>query len=237
MRVLKRFRRSIRKRYVRAVHGDRFFVADYLSADFLVRTDNVIGREIAYRSFERDRLENFMQLAARCRPAVFIDVGANCGVYSCVLLKNRLVTGAVMIEPDRRNRELLLTNLMLNSLEQVATVLPYAAGARKERLTLVPGPQDNTGNSRLVDTAEAGELVDVVPIDAIASPRGEVIAVKIDVEGFEIEVLHGAERLLRNNTGIVQIESYDHADDVLDLMTGFGFALVNDFRPDFVFRK
>jgi hypothetical protein len=46
----RRQQRSIRKRVVRLVHGEEPFVTDYLGADFRVRLDNIMGREIAYRS-------------------------------------------------------------------------------------------------------------------------------------------------------------------------------------------
>ncbi|MGB6732409.1 MAG: hypothetical protein WBE84_14765, partial [Xanthobacteraceae bacterium] len=99
--------RSIRKRVVRARYGDRSFVTDYLGAKFLVRLDNVIGREIAFRSFERDRIENFIALCEEGKPDLFLDLGANCGVYTCILLENDYVPRAVLFEPDRENADLL----------------------------------------------------------------------------------------------------------------------------------
>jgi hypothetical protein len=42
-----------------------------------------------------------MSSAAAIKPDVFIDVGANLGLYTCVLLKNRLVPRAILFEPDR----------------------------------------------------------------------------------------------------------------------------------------
>jgi FkbM family methyltransferase len=228
--------RSVRKRIVRATYGDRSFITDYLGAEFLVRLDNVIGREIAYRSFERDRIENFMSLCRRAKPELFLDVGANCGVYACILLKAGIVPRAVLFEPDRENAALLRENLALNDLLDRADLRQAAAGAAAGQATLLPGPPSNKGQSR-IGTGSDGYAIEVVAPDDIVAATGGTLAVKIDVEGHEREALTGMARLLRDNRGIVQIESYDHEAQVMQAMTAAGFALVTNFRPDFVFAK
>jgi FkbM family methyltransferase len=228
--------RSIRKRIVRARYGDRTFVSDYLGAHFVVRLDNVIGREIAFRSFERDRLENFISLCKTAVPDLFLDLGANCGVYSCVLLKNRLVPGAVLFEPDAENADLLRENLQINNLAEHAELHQAAAGRARGRATLVPGPPGNKGQSRIA-SGELSYPIEIVAVDDIVTTSGKTIAVKIDVEGFECEALAGMTRLLNENRGIAQIETYDHEAPVMAAMKAAGYTLVTDMRPDFVFAK
>ncbi len=143
----RRQQRSIRKRVVRLVHGDKPFIADYLGADFHVRLDNIMGREIAYRSFERDRIENFMALCKAMKPDLFLDIGANCGVYACILLKADLAPRAVLFEPDRENAAALRDNIKLNDLAARTEVHEAAAGAKAARATFIPGPAENKGQS------------------------------------------------------------------------------------------
>ncbi len=195
--------RSIRKRVVRRRHGDAPFVADYLGADFHVRLDNIIGREIAYRSFERDRIENFIALCRDMKPDLFLDIGANCGVYACILLKAGLVPRAVLFEPDRDNAILLRENIKLNGLIGRTELHEAAAGPSAGRAALIPGSPDNKGQSRIA-AGDGGYSVAVVAPDDVVPARGQTLAVKIDVEGFEREVLAGMTRLLRENRGIVQ---------------------------------
>jgi FkbM family methyltransferase len=228
--------RSIRKRVVRRRHGERWFVAHYLGADFLVRLDNGIGREIAFASYERDRIENFIGLCKGAPPDLFLDLGANCGVYACILLRTNIVPRAVVFEPDRDNAALLRVNLMINDLAGRADLRQAAAGQAAGRATLVPGPPENTGQSRLMDGA-GGYAVEVVAVDNIVPLTGKTLAIKIDVEGFEREALAGMAQLLRENRGIVQIESYDHEAAVMATMADAGYALVTNMRPDFVFAK
>jgi hypothetical protein len=77
----------------------------------------------------------------------------------------------------------------------------------------------------------------VVAPDDVISACGKTVAIKIDVEGYECEALAGMARLLRENRGFVQIESYDHEPEVMANMTAAGYVLVTDMRPDFVFAK
>jgi FkbM family methyltransferase len=236
MAFWRRQRRSIRKRLVHLAHGKRWFVTHYLGADFLVRLDNIMGRELAYRSFERDRIENFITLCSRISPDLFIDIGANCGAYACILLRRKLVPRAVLFEPDSDNANLLRINLMINRLTAHAELHQVAAGSIASRATLVPGPPENKGQSRIAE-ADSGYPVEVVAVDEVVPLKGKTLAVKIDVEGFERETLTGMTRLLRDNHGIVQVESYDHADEVTAALRAAGYKLVTDLRPDFVFAK
>jgi FkbM family methyltransferase len=232
----RRQRRSIRRRLVRIRRGNRWFVTDYLGAEFLVRLDNIIGREIAFRSYERTRIENFIRLCKTMAPELLIDIGANCGIYTCILLKNALVPRAIAFEPDRDNAALLRTNLMINDLTERTVVHQAAVGSAAGRGSLLPGPPDNSGNSRIVDR-HGGYAVDIVVCDSVISVSGKTLAIKIDVEEFECQTLEGMTQLLRNNRGIVQIETWHHEAAVTATMSDAGFSLINVMRPDFVFEK
>lgn len=140
---------------------------------------------------------------------VCIDVGAHAGYYS--LLASRLVGpgGHVYaLEPAARLFRALSSNLARNGCANV-TALQVAAGETGGTAILheAPGPSPLTSSlspRMLVDPhgGRAEEFVasrvtvvtveDVVPRELW--PR--VRAIKIDVEGYEVEVLRGLERLL-----------------------------------------
>jgi FkbM family methyltransferase len=140
-----------------------------------------------------------------------------------------------LFEPDRENAALLRENLALNDLTARAELYEAAAGQRAGRATLVPGPVENKGQSRIA-AGDGSYPVDIVVPDVVPA-KGQTLAAKIDVEGFERDVLAGMVRLLRDNRGIVQIESYDHAAEVTAALNAAGYTLVTDMRPDFVFAK
>jgi len=239
-----RQRRSMRKLINRVIYNEHHFVSTYLGADFLVSPVNKGGLEISAKVSERALLQSFMAMCAQTSPDILIDVGANIGLYSCIIMKNRLAPRAILFEPDRRNAIYLRANLLINGLiGDSVLVYEAAAGAAKGRARLTPGPRYDVGLSMIAgteDTADAYE-VEVVHFDDIAALANRTLAIKIDVEGYELAVLAGMERTLRENRGFAQIEVYDERrEQVVGKMADAGYALVRDFPrfpPNLVFRK
>jgi FkbM family methyltransferase len=243
-----RWRNKIRRRfyspYNKLAHRGRYFICRYFGAEFLVRSANVGGLEISAKIAEHDELKNFMGSAAAIKPDIFIDVGANLGLYTCILLKNRLVPRAILFEPDRRNRVHLGANLLINGLlDANLEIHPVALGAAPGRFRLVPGPERDIGLSQIVETAPQGQGqgpgydVEVVRFDDFVALTGQILAIKIDVERYERKVLAGMARTLRDNRGIAQIEVLEAREETTALMTAAGFRLAQDFGPNLVFRK
>ena len=246
------WRNKVRRRfyspYNKLVHRGRYFICRYFGAEFLVRSANVGGLEISAKIAEHGELKNFMRGAAAIKPDIFIDVGANLGLYTCILMKNRLVPRAILFEPDRRNRVHLGANLLINDLfDANLEIHPLALGAEPGRFRLVPGPERDIGLSQIVETARQeqgqgqgpsqGYDVEAVRFDDFVALTGQTLAIKIDVERYERKVLAGMARTLRDNRGIVQIEVLEAREETVGLMTAAGFRLTQDFGPNLVFRK
>ncbi len=243
-----RWRNKIRRRfyspYNKLAHRGRYFICRYFGAEFLVRSANVGGLELSAKIAEYPELKNFMRSAAAIKPDIFIDVGANLGLYTCILFKNRLVPRAILFEPDRRNRVHLGANLLINNLLGAnIEINPVALGGAPGRFRLVPGPERDIGLSQIVETAaesqgqEQGYDVEVVRFDDFVALTGQTLAIKIDVERYERKVLAGMARTPRDNRGIVQIEVLEAREETTALMTAAGFWLAQDFGPNLVFRK
>jgi FkbM family methyltransferase len=235
-----KFRRRFYSPYNKIVHRGRYFICQYFGADFLVRSANVGGLEISAKIAEHAELTNFTRSAAALKPDIFIDIGANLGLYTCIVMRNRLAPRAILFEPDRRNRVHLQANLLINDLlDADVQIHAVALGAEPGRLRLVPGPERDIGLSQIVGTGMAsdGYEVDVVRFDDLVALTGRTLAVKIDVERYERKVLAGMARTLRDNRGMVQIEVLEERDETVRLMAAAGFKLAQDFRPNLVFRK
>jgi FkbM family methyltransferase len=235
-----KFRRRFYSPYNKIVHRGRYFICRYFGADFLVRSANVGGLEISAKIAEHAELTNFTRSAAALKPDVFIDIGANLGLYTCIVMKNRLAPRAILFEPDRRNRVHLQANLLINDLlDADVQIHAVALGAEPGRLRLVPGPERDIGLSQIVETGMTsdGYEVDVVRFDDLVALTGRTLAIKIDVERYERKVLAGMARTLRDNRGFVQIEVLEQREATTRLMAAAGFALAQDFGVNLVFRK
>jgi FkbM family methyltransferase len=234
-----KWRRRFYKPSNRLVHRGHYFVCSYFGADFLVHSENVGGLEISAQIGEYRELTNFVRVCSELKPDVFIDIGANLGLYTCVMMKNRLVPRAILFEPDRRNRVHLRANLLINDLlDANIAINEVALGAAAGKFRLVPGPERDIGLSQIVeDAGNEGYEVEIVRLDDIVTLTGQTLAIKIDIERYERKALAGMARTLRDNRGMVQIEVFEAREETIALMAAAGYALAEEFPPNLVFRK
>ncbi len=139
--------------------------------------------------------------------ATVIDVGANIGVTSA--MASRYVKGGrvVAIEPSSKAYECLHKTVSDNSLTNV-TALNIAAGSSAGHIGFV---ESNflAGSYVAADAREDSQgLVEVVTLDDICRMQelSRVDLVKIDVEGFELDVLQGATQLIEKYNPMFLVE-------------------------------
>jgi FkbM family methyltransferase len=127
----------------------------------------------------------------------FADVGANIGGYT-VLAGAVVGANVVAFEPGYEARQWLKRNIELNQIHERVDVRSEAAGARLGNVGF--SVDFDTTNAVLVSTGRSKiSHVDVplTTLDITCVDRCPTI-IKIDVEGYETEVLRGAQNLLAN---------------------------------------
>lgn len=233
-----KLRRRFRKPFNKVFHSRHYFIARYFGADFLLQPTGIGTLEISANISEQTELTDFIARCARLRPDVFLDIGANIGLYTCTLLKNGSVPRAILFEPDRTNLVHLRANLLINGLLGRAEIHEVAAGDAAGRSRFLPGAIDG-GFSRIVgDGTETGAYdVEVVRLDDVLALSGLKLAIKMDVEHHECHALAGMARTLRSNRCLVQIEAVETRDRVVAMMADAGYDLVADYLPNFVFEN
>ncbi|MGB7037396.1 MAG: FkbM family methyltransferase [Xanthobacteraceae bacterium] len=235
-----KWRRRFYKPFNRLVHRGHYFVCRYFGADFLVNSENVGCLEISAHIGEHRELENFIRVCRAIRPDVLIDIGANLGLYTCVVMKNALAPRAILFEPDRRNRIHLRANLLINDLlDADIEINEVALGAAPGHFRLIPGPERDIGLSQIVETAAGGDGYDVeiARLDDLIALSGLTLAIKIDIERYERKALAGMARTLRDNRGFVQVEVLEARAETVAMLTDLGYALVYEVSPNLVFQK
>lgn len=127
----------------------------------------------------------------------FVDVGANEGWFSMLAAKLVGPAGRVIAcEPQERLWPAILKNVASNGFANVQ-LLPFAIGRETGRGEINLYPSVNTGSSHISGTRrrwEKTQPIEVVPLSTVlgtAAGQG-VDLMKIDVEGFEFQVLQGA---------------------------------------------
>lgn len=133
-----------------------------------------------------------------------LDIGANIGIVSVHLSTLVGSSGQVhSFEPNPAMIERLSLARQRNGLHNIM-VHPIALGARQDRLSLSV-PTGNSGEGSLLFHKNRPSVrtveVEVASLDEIVQREniGNIRFIKIDVEGFEVEVLRGAERVLEGH--------------------------------------
>lgn len=143
---------------------------------------------------------------------VFIDVGANIGLMSLVGSMRVGQNGAVYaFEPEPATFTLLQHNISINQLQNIHAVNLGLSSARGVEV-IYQSRSDNRGMASFIANgfqATRGTEVAVCTLDEFLAENeiDSVRMIKIDVEGWESEVMKGASSLIRkSNAPILCIE-------------------------------
>jgi FkbM family methyltransferase len=159
---------------------------------------------------------------------LFIDVGANIGSYA--IWAADLGAEVIAFEPAEDTFALLTENVALNRYP--ITTIQAIAGATSGTARFTVG-LDSVNRVDPQGNVEAR----MVAIDSVVGNR-TVAGMKVDVEGFEIEVLRGCERMLsEHRLKLIQLEWNQTSlhtvgmdrSPIADLLARHGYGL---FRPD-----
>ena len=134
--------------------------------------------------YERE-LYSWLRLLARDAVSA-LDVGASDGAYSLYFLKRTNARAVYAFEPDPAARELLAANLHLNHLDT--------------------DPRMQLSGSQV----GSGKTPGTIPLDALLGSIPLPCLAKVDVEGYEADVLEGASALLASGgvSWIIETHSF-----------------------------
>lgn len=201
--------------------------------------DNVGSQIVALGLYDLVVTETLWRL---CDPGeIAIDIGANIG-YTSFVMAHRIGDGSLRaFEPHPVLFKELQANLI--SLQQQGC----RAELQSYQLALGPSagelplnvPKDfayHRGESSLAapthgEFADAAVPVPVAKLDAMLGDQDSVGVIKMDVEGFEIEVLRGAERVFRHHRvrDCVFEEHHEYPTQVTSWFESHGYEV---FRLD-----
>jgi FkbM family methyltransferase len=170
--------------------------------------------------------EDMAFVAHLLRPGdLFADIGANAGSYT-VLAAGFAGTGVVAVEPAPDAFARLEANIRLNRLEHLVQAKRCVVGAHI-------GPVRFSTDQDTLNHVLGGGIawfqpsieVDMFRLDDLFARRAPQL-IKIDVEGSEADVLHGAAELLADpDLKSIIVELWQSAgSDAVDVLEAAGFA-------------
>jgi len=165
---------------------------------------------------------------------LILDIGANIGQTSLWMANELKMAGVeiIAIEPFPSTFQKLLYNINLNHFKNI-TPINIAFGNSDSKLQM-EGSSSNSGAFRVNTSSKSENFVEVYQstIDNYFNTDKRTITfIKIDVEGFEYNVIKGAENTIKKYYPIMYIEINNEnlksqnssALDLLNLLRNYGY--------------
>ncbi len=163
----------------------------------------------------------------------FIDVGANLGSYS--LIASGLAKAQTLAyEPVPTTYKRLVENISVNNLSNKVTpcMIALTSPLKAQTSTKLRFSSDKNCMNSFVDNTYTGSTIDVdISTLDMHSRNIQPVLIKIDVEGFELDVLNGASEILSKESLLALIIE-GQTDDVNSTLRDAGFVDVNYFPLD-----
>ena len=162
---------------------------------------SIIGN---YYFFIDDYEESIFLIHYLADKDLFIDVGSNHGHYT-MIASGICNSKSYSIEPVKKTYSRLKMNIELNKLDNV---FPYNLGISDSNGELYISNNKGAMNRIIHNISDNNyELIQVTTLDKLLISEKNISLIKIDVEGYEKQVLKGCKETLKNpNLNVIIIE-------------------------------
>ena len=180
--------------------------------------------------FQQAQRDASLRYVRRWRNA--LDVGANVGQWTRPLAKK--FKQVMCFEPNPNFRDCFNMNIA----ETNVTLHPY--GLSNHEHTVTQGFNATHLNDTLGDTTPRDGDIQCRTLDSFNIT--DVDYIKIDIDGFEIPMLQGAEKTLRKNNPVINIEMKERKRPTIviqcrQLLHDYGYACHSRVKSDEVWLK
>jgi FkbM family methyltransferase len=166
------------------------------------------------------------------RGDVFVDIGANCGLFTARAARAVGTQGSVLaVEPNPTMVDRLKSNIRLNSLENVRVAATAVGDAEGRAIMYLSSANHGQSGLRMLTPHSMTIDVPVAPLLAILRAHGvsTVTALKIDIEGFEDRALmpffrHAPKGLWPRHILLETKHSYRWDQDCVDYLLLHGYT-------------
>lgn len=203
-------------------------------------TDSVLGEAIFRGDFEESEIQ-FVQKFLR-QGDIFLDIGANIGIFSMVACSVVAKEGKVIaIEPTPLTFERLKENMTTNDFQNIeAFQIALSNEKGYKNLNIAPAGYDAWNSFATIFPDSENVTQEEVKVEILDDfldnflKNHPITLIKIDVEGWEIPVLSGGKKLLSTeeapNILVEFTESNARAAgfscrQLYELLQGYGYAL------------
>lgn len=205
-----------------------FYFPDY-ETHFPKMLEKSLKKEghLRYQSAARDFAVSLCSLKR-----VSIDIGGNVGLWSCELVDH--FEKVIIFEPVKEFIDCLKLNLRRNNFE-----IHQVALGNQESSVNMKIVEGNTGHTHIDLTSISNGDTLLKKLDSFNFTNVDLI--KIDVEGYENQVLEGAYQTILSNKPVIIVEQtrHEYQNDketlpAVKLLQNWGYKVQGTFNKDWV---
>jgi FkbM family methyltransferase len=223
------------------LNSKKEFIVNFKNIRLFINIKDPIDKMVFYKNeYEEKQIKFLSDWIEKNKPNIFIDIGANFGVYSLRISKLFQMLKVIAFEPVLTTFNKLKMNIKINNLEK--RIKTYNVGlsntnglkkmiARKRRGYIQSGGFSFNLPQRKLNDEDAIQFHKSIKGDGVIKFKKKKIVIKIDVEGYENKVLLGIKNLLKNNKILLQIEILDdNFKKINKFLLEKRFKLINKFN-------
>ena len=209
---------------------------------------NPIDREIYLKNtYEKEQINYLIDIIKKEQIKIFYDIGAHTGYYSLQVsnLKDVFIHS---VEPIKSNYEHLKLNIESNNIKNIK-IYNFALSNENTDKEMWVSDKNKTGGYAIYNENDEElkrynlnnnykSMVKTIKGDDLFKDTGSMIALKIDVERHEKELIYGIKSLLINNKAVIQIEIFDkRKKEVEELLNSINFNKFYSIGKDYYFKN
>ena len=183
--------------------------------------------------YEPESILYLFNTARRQGADIFLDIGANIGYYSLLATKTNDFAEIHAIEAHPEIYRQLLMQIEVNAFQNI--IVPHNIAASEKDGELFIERKGSDISTVFVDKRQDTIAIKARALDSIFNFSGRNVAIKLDVEGHEVEALKGMVNLLSRNNVLLQVEIWSHNMDSFYFLYDNGFRCICHIKDDFYF--
>jgi FkbM family methyltransferase len=199
---------------------------------WLGKVDNNLHYTIA-QEFDPDCPHFYTSAPIQLTPeSVVLDVGACEGLFACRVLRQGLAAKVICFEPSARTADYLRRSAEANGVGERIVTEVMAVSRKSGTVYFAEG---DTPQANSISSTPGAKPIPAVALDDYCAEHQLKLTsrdlIKIDAEGADLDVLLGAEKLLRNSAPQIAVTTYhkvEHAREIL--------AYLKSVQPAYRFR-
>lgn len=199
---------------------------------FELDISNIVDWNIYFGFYEEAREKLF---SLHSNPDLILDIGANIGEISLRFAQSFPNALIYAFEPFPETFRTLQRNTSRNAFPNIE-LHPLGLGSKPGKVFFEERTAGNPGMNRVTSNPEKSSVeIEVMTLDLFLRDRNErtVSLIKIDVEGYELEVLKGAVEILEKDHPVLFIELDDEnlkeqgasAAELIRFLASFGYRI------------